>query len=131
MPAEKGGGREAGERGGELYQRLVDRRTAAVIGLRDLTTNAEQAVAALKRANDRFLAAYERTTKFSERLSELVPIDLYDAVDPISFEELVQPGAVSVVDLTRMTSTVLRNVEFEVGLEHDQHDGQDEEQRAL
>jgi DNA helicase HerA-like ATPase len=33
-----------------------------------------------------------------------------DGIKPISFEELVQPGAVGVIDLTRMTSTVLRNV---------------------
>jgi uncharacterized protein len=35
---------------------------------------------------------------------------LRDKVAPLPYKELIRPGAVSVVDLTRMTSTVLRNV---------------------
>lgn len=34
----------------------------------------------------------------------------HDGVKPISFKDLVEPGTVSVIDLTGMTSTVLRNV---------------------
>jgi hypothetical protein len=67
----------------ELYQRLIEQREAAFIGVRDLTMGPDQSVAALEKANKRFLRDYEKTTKFSDRLGELVPLDLYDAVDPI------------------------------------------------
>lgn len=70
----------------ERWDQVIEERLAAIERFAQRKLSGDQALKLVEKANNAFLEDYERLSGFSDRLGELMPIDAYEAMDPI-FED--------------------------------------------